>query len=248
MSHSVRSHLRVEIDAYDRSIRAFIPGYEEMLARAAEAAAAADPKRVLDLGAGTGALAEAVLRRCGGCTIELIDTDAEMLDQARTRLGPFAARVQYSERRFQGPLPACDAAVASLALHHVATLAEKRKIFAAIFAALRPGGVFVNADATMSADPGTRRAEYEVWAAHLVSCGIEEKRAWRHFEEWSGEDTYLPVDDELAALKSAGFAAECLWRVVPVTVVKAVKPGTVGGCGILEGPGAERRSGPAQVL
>ena len=126
-------------------------------------------------------------------------------------------------------LPACDAVVASLALHHVATLAEKARVFAAIFAALRPGGVFVNADATMSADPGTRRAEYEAWAAHLVSSGIEEKRAWRHFEEWSGEDTYLPVEDELAALESAGFAAECLWRVVPITVVKAVKPGAGGG-------------------
>ena len=194
-----------------------------------EAVAAAGPERVLDLGAGTGALAEAVLRRCGGCTIELIDTDAEMLHQARTRLASFAARVQYSERRFQGSLPPCDAAVASLALHHVATLAEKARVFAAIFAALRPGGVFVNADATMSADPGTRRAEYEAWAAHLVSSGIEEKRAWRHFEEWSGEDTYLPVEDELAALESAGFSSECLWRVVPITVVKAVKPGAGGG-------------------
>ena len=228
MSHSVRRHLRVEIEAYDKSIRAFIPAYEEMLARAAAAVAAAKPERVLDLGAGTGALAEAVLRRCEGCTIELIDADSEMLDQARARLAPFAARVRYSERRFQGPLPPCDAAVASLALHHVATLAEKRRIFAAIYAALRPGGVFVNADATMPADPRARRAEYETWAAHLVSCGIEEERAWRHFEEWSGEDTYLPVEDELAALKEAGFAADCLWRVVPITVVKAVKPAAGG--------------------
>ena len=229
MSHSVRRHLRVEIEAYDRSIRAFIPGYEEMLARSAEAVAAADPERVLDLGAGTGALAEAVLRRCPGCTIELIDADAEMLDQARTRLTPFAARVQYSERRFQGTLPACDAVVASLALHHVPTLEEKGAIFAAIHAALRPGGVFVNADATMSADPGRRRSEYEAWAAHLVSCGIEEKRAWGHFKEWSGEDSYFPLEDELAALKGAGFSAVCLWRVVPITVVKAVKPGAPGG-------------------
>ena len=228
MSHSVRRHLRVEIEAYDRSIRAFIPAYEEMLARAAEAVAAAQPEKVLDLGAGTGALAEAVLRRCEKCSIELIDADAEMLDQARSRLAPFAARVRYSERRFQGPLPPCDAVVASLALHHVATLAEKRRIFAAVYAALRPGGVFVNADATMSADPGTRRSEWECWAAHLVSCGIEEERAWGHFREWSGEDTYFPVEDELAALEGAGFAADCLWRVVPLTVVKAVKPGAGG--------------------
>ena len=29
MSHSVRHHLRLEIDAYDETIRTFIPGYQE---------------------------------------------------------------------------------------------------------------------------------------------------------------------------------------------------------------------------
>ena len=116
MSHSVRRHLRVEIEAYDKTIRAFIPAYEEMLARAADAVAETKPKKVIDLGAGTGALAQAVLQRCEGATVELIDADAEMLDQARERLAPFAARVQYTVRAFQGPLPDCDAVVASLAV------------------------------------------------------------------------------------------------------------------------------------
>ena len=107
-----------------------------MLARAADAIAEAQPKKVIDLGAGTGALAQAILQRCEGATVELIDADAEMLDQARERLAPFAARVQYTVRAFQGPLPTCDAVVASLALHHVPTLAEKRTVFGAIHAAL----------------------------------------------------------------------------------------------------------------
>ena len=51
MSHSVRSHLRLEIDAYDDTIRKFIPGYEEGLTRAANEIAAARPTLVLDLGA-----------------------------------------------------------------------------------------------------------------------------------------------------------------------------------------------------
>ena len=223
MSHSVRRHLRVEIEAYDRTIRAFIPAYEEMLERAAGAVAESRPRRVIDLGAGTGALAQAVLQRCEGAAVQLIDADAEMLDQARERLGPFESRVTYSVRAFQGPLPPCDAAVASLALHHVPTLAEKREIFAAIHAALPPGGVFVNADAAMPADPAARQTDYETWAAHLVSCGIEEQQAWRHFEEWSGEDTYFPLEEELAALEEAGFDAVCLWRSVPQAVVRAVK-------------------------
>lgn len=223
MSHSVRRHLRVEIEKYDAMIRAFVPAYEEMLERTADAVAATKPQKVLDLGAGTGALAQAVLRRCEDVEVELLDADAEMLGQARERLAPFAGRVLFTVRAFQGALPACDAAVASLALHHVPTLAEKRAIFGAIHAALRPGGAFVNADATMPAEPSARQAAYETWAAHLVSCGIAEDRAWGHFAEWSGEDTYFPLADELAALTDAGFDAACLWCAAPVTVVRATK-------------------------
>ena len=43
MSHSVRRHLRLEIDAYDDTIRKFIPGYEEGLTRAANEIAGGPP-------------------------------------------------------------------------------------------------------------------------------------------------------------------------------------------------------------
>ena len=61
MTHSVRSHLRVDIDAYDETIRRFIPGYGAMLEAAARAVTDMSPGLVLDLGAGTGALAAAIL-------------------------------------------------------------------------------------------------------------------------------------------------------------------------------------------
>ena len=224
MSHSVRRHMRVAVDAYDDSIRTFIPGYEEMLSEVACLVAAASPEHVLDLGAGTGALTQALLRQCPNCSVELIDVDAEMLEQARERLAPFATRVQFNRRPFQGALPTCDAVVASLALHHVPTLAEKRRVFGAVHAALNAGGVFVNGDACMSADADIRRGAYRTWAAHLVSCGIAQAQAWRHFEDWADEDTYLPLEDELAALTAVGFEAECVWRSTPIAVVKSVKP------------------------
>ena len=227
MRHSVREHLRVAIDAYDRVIRTFLPAYEEMIALAADTVASVEPKYVLDLGAGTGGLTLAVLERCDACEVELIDVDPEMLDQARERLAPYASRTRFTERVFQGPLPACDAVTASLALHHVPTLDEKRTLYGAIHAALRPGGVFVNADVTIAPEPPERDAEYQRWAAHLMSCGISEERAWRHFEEWADEDTYFPLAEELSCLADAGFSAAAPWRVVPSTVMVGVKAGGV---------------------
>jgi len=223
MSHSVRRHLRVEVDAYDAMIRRFIPGYETMLATAAEQALAVGPARVVDLGAGTGALSEAVLERDGDVVVELVDIDAEMLAQARGRLARFGDRARFNERSFDGPLPSCQAFVASLSLHHIPELESKRALFARAFEALDAGGVLVNADANMPEEEEERSALFRYWADHLVSCGISEADAWRHFEEWAEEDTYMPLDRELAALAEVGFTAERVWSRGPIGVMVARK-------------------------
>ena len=154
--HSVRRHLRVAIDAYDATIRQFIPGYEAMLQAAASELAPVASGLVLDLGGGTGALAEAILE-VGGGAVELIDIDGEMLAQAKTRLARFGPRALFVEASFLEALPRCHGAAASLALHHIPTLDEKRALYRRIHEALEPGGVFVNADATMPADLPPRR-------------------------------------------------------------------------------------------
>ena len=224
-THSVHRHLRVAIDAYDATIRQFIPGYEAMLDVAARELAAVAPGLVLDLGGGTGALAEAILKSRGSGTVEIIDVDREMLAQARTRLAPYAGRVRFTEGSFLGPLPRCSGVAASLALHHIPTLDSKRALYRRIYEALEPGGVFVNADATMPAKPGAREATWSAWADHMVRQGIAEERAFQHFEEWAEEDTYFPLEEELAAVASAGFDAECVWREVGMTVVVGRKSG-----------------------
>lgn len=219
MSHSVRRHLRVETAAYDDAIRRFIPSYEAMLRVAAEAVAAVRPRLVLDLGAGTGALSAALLERPDTGSVTLLDVDPEMLDQARERLAPFGGRVRFLERSFHDPLPPCDAVAASLSLHHVPAIAEKQDLYRRILDALSPGGVFVNADAVMPTDADGRSATYDAWAQHMAKHGIERPQAFRHFEEWSEEDTYFPLEDELAALRSVGFEARCPWHEPPVAVV-----------------------------
>ena len=218
-THSVRRHLRVAIDAYDAAIRQFIPGYDAMLGVVARELAPIASGLVIDLGGGTGALAEVILESGRSGTVELIDVDREMLAQARSRLARFAERVRFTEGSFFGALPHCRGAAASLALHHVPTLDAKRALYRRIHDALEPGGVFVNADATMPAEPAAREATWRAWADHMVRQGIAEERAFQHFEEWAEEDTYFPLDEELAAVASAGFDAECVWREVGMTVV-----------------------------
>ena len=224
MAHSVRRHLRIEVDEYDRIIRRFIPGYDAMLAAAAEAVAAVSPELALDLGAGTGALSEALLERPDIGAVELIDVDPEMLDLAAERVRRFGERARLTLGSYEDPLPACDVVAASLSLHHLPTLERKAAVFRRAFEAIRTGGVLVNADAAMPREAAGRDALFRHWAAHLVASGIEERQAWRHFEEWAEEDTYLPLEDELAVLRDIGFRAQPVWRDGPICVVVAERP------------------------
>lgn len=223
MSHSVRRHLRLEVDDYDALIRRFIPGYERMLAVAAHAVAAVGPEHVVDLGAGTGGLSEALLERNEVGGVELLDVDPEMMTRARSRLERFGDRARFTLRSYDEPFEPCDAFAASLSLHHIPTLDRKAALFARAFEALRPAGVLVNADVNMPEDEAERDALYRHWADHQVAEGIPEEDAWANFEVWAEEDTYLPLDTELATLRDIGFEAERIWNDGPVGVVVARK-------------------------
>jgi len=215
VAHSVKRHLDVDAAAYDVAIRRFIPYYDDMLATGIELLASSAPPgaHILDLGGGTGALSAAVLGALPEARVTLLDVDRAMLDEARRRLARFGDRVELREASFLDPLPAADAVMASLALHHVHDLGAKTDVYLAIHDALTPGGVFVNLDAAVSEGTRLRALTFRRWAAGMAEHGITEAEARGHFAAWADEDRYFPLDEELAALRRAGFAeVECFWR------------------------------------
>lgn len=177
------------------------------------AALAPPTAHVLDLGAGRGALSAAVLDGLPEARVTLVDVDPAMLGEARRRLAPFADRVDFREASFLDPLPAADAVVASLALHHVRDMAAKTDVYRSIHDALAPGGVFLNLDAAMTEDPRLRALNFDRWAARMADGEMPDAEARGHFAAWEAGDRYFPLDEELAALRRAGFAeVECFWR------------------------------------
>ena len=102
----------------------------------------------LEIGGGSGAMAEALLRRHPAVRLTVTDVDPSMVAAIRARLDVYGDRVQvaladvldlpYGDGNFDG-------AVSFLMLHHVIdwpeALAEVRRV-------LRPGGTFLGYDLT----------------------------------------------------------------------------------------------------
>lgn len=205
------AHLGIRLREYDARIRTFIPHYEEMLDAAAAALKALDRRApvVLDLGIGSGALAVRCVAAAAGARIIGVDNDEGMLALAQKRLG---GRLTSLPGDFLStPLPRCDAVTASFALHHIPTGRRKAALYARCFAALRPGGLLVNADCCVASNPRLKALDRAAWRAHLQRS-YSRTRAEGFLRAWAKEDVYFRLEDEIELLQSPGFTVDVPWR------------------------------------
>jgi len=217
--HRVSAHLGLDVADYDTLIRRWIPAYDTMLDAVVSIVRTLRAPLVVDLGAGTGALGGAILERVPDAHVHLVDIDPNMLELAAARVARFGTRASSVRGSFADVLPSCDAVVASLALHHVASRDDKRALYRRVLEALRPGGVLAIADATVHEHGAAHDWTYEAWAAHMAAHGIGRAEADQLFANWAKEDTYQPLHVELSLLADAGFEQpECFWKQGPMSV------------------------------
>ena len=215
----VAAHLGIDLRDYDARIRTFIPGYDAMLATAAGVLATMVRTRaplVVDLGIGTGALAERCLSVKRHARIVGIDEDGEMLAAARARLGRRLVAIPGSFEKV--PLPPCDAVIASLALHHIPTPARRLRLLRRIHRALRPRGVLVIADCYLASDRRLQAAGRAGWLDHLRET-YSARQAAGYLRAWAKEDFYVTLNDEIRFLQQTGFAADVILRFASFAVL-----------------------------
>jgi SAM-dependent methyltransferase len=228
--HRVASHLGVDAEAYDVAIRRWIPGYEQMVNTIIRIVSDYGAPLVVDLGTGTGALGCAILDALPNARAILVDIDPNMLAVAGARVAKHGARAELRRASFLADagsfdeLPACDAVVASLALHHVPDLEDKAKVYAHVYRTLKPGGVFLLGDATVHDDGPEHEQIYAHWEDGMADAGIPREQAAELFAQWALEDTYYPLTTELPLLEAAGFARpDVFWKSGAITVYGGFK-------------------------
>lgn len=172
--------------------------------------------RVLDLGAGYGAVTAAVLARHPDAHVTLLDYSDAMLDHARARLATHAAQLDYALGDLTRPdwtaalAAPVDAVVSASVLHNLEDGPRIAAIYAEITRCLAPGGVFLNLDHLRAGGP---RVQAQFAALRGARRPADAPAALA--SPAADAPLRFPADLEthLAWLRAAGFVeVECFWK------------------------------------
>ena len=197
---------------FDNMISRSVPFYRELLTAEAQLLSRylGKGELVYDLGCSTGngvlGLAEAApgkdLRFIG------IDSSEAMLERARenARAFRFGSSVQFLEGDITDfPLETCGAVLCNYTVQFIRPL--KRKSFiASVCRALRPGGVLLLAEKTVSQDPELNRLFIDQGFAYKKSHGYSDLEISRKREALENVLIPFSIEENTAMLREAGFS------------------------------------------
>jgi tRNA (cmo5U34)-methyltransferase len=223
--------------------QAFTPDRERQQEIIAKLIGAVAPARlVVELCCGGGDLARLLLERLPQIRLRALDRSPRMLTMARRTCAAYADRLDLqafdlAAADWRALQPAPDAICSSLAIHHLDS-EEKRQLVEDLFAALRPGGLFVLADLVRPASQAGWQIAAEDWDRAVAARShalYGDDRAARKFEElrWNyfrwpddnGIDHPSTVAEHVLWLAAAGFEAIDLhWLLAGHAILSARKP------------------------
>jgi tRNA (cmo5U34)-methyltransferase len=226
---SIEETFQAEAEEWDQLARRYQTRYDEMLAELAERIRPPANARILDLGCGSGALAELLLDRFPSVSVTLLDFSSNMIEVAGRRLKRYEGRTDFLCRKFedmpQGPY---DVVVSTLALHHLETGAEKRDQYARILASLTPGGCFWQGEYVISSSPEDTASNEAAWGDWLRTKGFSDAEVSQLHERVATNDRPAALIDHLTWLQDVGFTkVDCTWRYLKFAVFGGWK-GTAG--------------------
>jgi len=186
----------------------------------------------VDLGAGTGAAARAVLTAYPQSQAILAEFSPQMISEGARAMASFAGRYHYVEFDMTGsqwptaiPRPV-DAVITAQCVHHLPD-DRKQGLFGEIFARLAAGGWFVNFDPVRAVDPSVEATWQRVNDRLDPSArDVREHHSPSQKLRYENHVRYMSdLDRQLAYLRDAGFAAvDVYWKQLDYVIYAGCRP------------------------
>lgn len=222
---NIEEQFNIIAKEYDSNRKKFIPCFDDYYNSTTRFILSniATPKRVLDLGAGTGLLSYVWYQHCPEAEYVLVDIAEDMLDVARKRFANIKT-VSYQTADYAKGLPEADfdVIISALSIHHLED-EEKRSLFAQIYRKLPEGGLFVNYDQFCAGQPGMNDWFDSYWESQLGNSGLTEHdiTLWKERRKLDRE---CAVEEELEMLRESKFkTVKCVYSCQKFSVIVAGK-------------------------
>lgn len=196
------------------------------------------PIRILDVGAGYGALAAALLRDRPNASAVCLDASEAMLKLGPEKNPDLKQRMTFIQGSLESPdwlkgvTGQFDAVISSRALHHFTENQRRRFIFQEIFPLVKSGGCFINADNVRAGSKSLTeryRVARDTYLEQYVQRMSGGKTSLAEAKAATPSSYHGPhfnglIDEELAWLREAGFVdVDCFWKFTTTVVYGGFK-------------------------
>lgn len=212
-------------EEYDGNRRKFIPCFDDFYESVTKFIVSNidEPKRIIDLGAGTGLLTYFWYQKCSNSEYVLVDIADEMLNVARKRFESIGS-ISHQVMNYIDKLPdtTFDTVISALSIHHLED-EDKIKLFSRIYDSLPSGGLFINYDQFCAEHSQMNNWFNSYWESYIANSGLSDKdiELWKERRKLDKE---CSVKQEVDMLKKSKFEiVECVYSFQKFSVIVAVK-------------------------
>lgn len=229
-ANKIQEQFNIVAKEYDANRRKFIPCFDAFYDDATDfiSKSVCTPKRILDLGAGTGILSAFYFKHFPNAEFLLVDVANEMLSVAKKRFCG-ANNVKFLSADYAKNFDFCtddgekfDLIISALSIHHLED-EEKQKLFSKIYDMLPANGVFVNYDQFCAEGVKMNEMFSHYWEGKIFSSGLSENDIAK-WKERQKLDRECSVQQEIQMIKNSGFEnAECIFLCQKFAVIVGMK-------------------------
>lgn len=222
---SVQDQFNLVAKEYDKGRRLFIPCFDDFYENTTRFITSniSYPRRIADLGAGTGLLSQFWYRYFPDAEYYLTDLAEDMLVVARERFNDMK-NINFIIQDYTSELPFgfFDVIMSALSIHHIDDV-NKQLLFNRIYETLNRGGIFVNYDQFCAGEPELDMWFDQYWENQLLVSGLTEHdiMLWKERRIFDRE---CSLEQEIKMLSNCGFKiVKCVYAYQKFAVIIAKK-------------------------